>query len=158
MFKRLGSESGVTLVEITLALSIFAGIVAITAQSLLSFYVTLDIQEQRIEAIHSCRAVMGALREKRGDFKLEDWGYDWEGFIDWIEDENDEGWQAYVKSGDGYEELNAQQLTVTCFDMDGNAAVPGSNPIEVHVTTTWTDRKGRPMKAELVTAVSNMVY
>ena len=38
-------ERGVTLIEITLAVAIFAGVIGVTAQALMSFYVSIDVQE-----------------------------------------------------------------------------------------------------------------
>ena len=63
--RALARKRGVTLIEVTMAVAIFAVVIAVSAQSILSFYVAIDMQEDRIVATHAARAVLAALREMR---------------------------------------------------------------------------------------------
>ncbi len=147
----LNDERGVTLIEITLAVAIFAGVIGVTAQSLMSFYVSIDIQEQRMEGVRACQSVMDGLREKRTEFK-DDFP---EGLLTWIETNNDSSWSDFKADNSEHIELADQTIEVTCFNEAGEAADGGDNPIVVHVTTNWTDRRGRPLSATLVSMLTN---
>lgn len=59
------SEAGVTLLEVTLAVAIFAVTFGVAAQSLVSFYVNMDMQNQRIVAVNHCQSVFSAMRSVR---------------------------------------------------------------------------------------------
>lgn len=134
---------GVSLMEVTLAVAIFSGVIGVTAQSIASFYVTIDVQEQRMEAITACRGVMDALREKRAEFS-DDFPED---LLTWVENQNEDGWEAFLENNAEHTELASQTLSVECVNMDGDRAGAGDNPIMVHTTTTWLDRRGRRLSA-----------
>lgn len=151
MKKVLQDERGVTLIEVIIAVAILAGVVGATAQSLMSFYVSIDVQEQRMEAIRSCQGLMDGIREKRVEFK-NDFP---DALLTWIETNNDNGWDAFLVDNSRHEELGNQDLTVACFDSDGESAGSGDNPVFVHVTTTWSDRKGRTLEATVVSVLTN---
>lgn len=136
----LQEQRGVTLMEVTMALAIFTVVIGVTAQTLMSFYVSIDMQEQRMEAIAASRSVMDSLREKRYEFR-EDFP---EGLLAWIDDQNGAAWEQYHVDDI---ELNEQAIAVVCENEAANAAGPGDNPIVVHVTTTWLDGNGRPLSA-----------
>ena len=144
-------QRGVTLMEITLAVAIFAGVIGVTAHSLMSFYVSIDMQEQRMEAVATCRSVMDSLREKRHEF--EDTFP--EGLIAWVEQNNESHWEAFLADNSEHVELAEQSIEVTCFDMEGNAAGGDDNPIQVQVTTEWLDRKGRAMSASIISVLTD---
>jgi len=150
-YRFLKDERGVTLIEITLAVAIFAGVIGVTAQSLMSFYVSIDIQEQRMEGVRACQSVMDGLREKRLEFK-DNFP---EGLLTWIETNNDSSWAAFKADNSEHVELADQTIEVTCFNDAGETADGDDNPIVVHVTTNWTDRKGRPLAATLVSMLTN---
>ncbi len=152
---RFVEERGITLVEVLLAVTLLASVIGVSATSLASFYVTMDMQEQRIEAIHACRAVAGELREKRGDFQIGSDGFDWNAYLAWIHEGNEAGWPAFLRQGEKGEELTGHALSVTCFNMDGAPANAGDNPLEIYVTSTWRDRKNRSLSAQLVTVLTN---
>jgi len=64
--KRDGSsDAGVTLLEVTLAVAIFAVTFGVAAQSLVSFYVNMDMQNQRVIAVNHCQSVFSAMRTLR---------------------------------------------------------------------------------------------
>jgi prepilin-type N-terminal cleavage/methylation domain-containing protein len=153
MFMRFSSRtSGLTLMEVMMASAIFAVVIGITASSLTSFYVSMDIQHQRIEAVNSCRAVMGVLREKRDEF------YDsstdklnWTNFGTWITTNNTAGWTDYLANNANNAGLKSQTLQVQLVNIAGNPATLGTdNPIEVHVITSWTDRQGHALQTQVV--------
>ena len=144
-------EQGVTLIEITLAVAIFAGVIGVTAQSLMSFYVSIDMQEQRMEGVAACRSVMDSLREKRVQFK-NDFP---QGLLTWIETNNDDSWEDYLADNSEHVQLAEQTLEVDCYNEAGDIAGDGDNPIVVHVTTNWLDRKGRPLSATVVSMLTS---
>lgn len=154
-YERRRCERGITLVEVLMAVAIFAVVVGVTASSLVSFYVTMDVQEQRIEAVQSCRAVLGALREQRAKYTLPNDGYDWAAFHTWIQTQENSHWQNFLRTGRDHEELREHNITVQCLSMAGGPAGPNDNPIEVHVISTWRDRKNRPMQAQVVSVLTN---
>lgn len=144
-------ERGVTLIEVTLAVAIFAGVIGVTAQSLMSLYVSIDMQEQRMEGVAACRSVMDSLREKRVEFK-DDFP---EGLLTWIESNNSESWEAFLADNSEHVEMADQTLVVDCYNEDGEEAGDGDNPIVVHVTTSWLDRRGRPLSATVVSMLTS---
>lgn len=150
-FQFVKDERGVTLIEITLAVAIFAGVIGVTAQSLMSFYVSIDIQEQRMEAVAACRSVMDSLREKRLEFR-DNFP---EGLLTWINTQNDSSWADFQADNSEHVELADQSIEVACFNEAGDVADGGDNPIVVHVTTNWVDRKGRALSASVVSMLTN---
>ena len=149
--KRLLKDNrGVSLMEVTLAVAIFAGVIAVTAQSLASFYVSVDMQEQRIEAVNTCRSVMEALREKRRQFKT-DFP---DGLLNWVDERNEASWDTYLADNSIHQELEDQTIQVECYNEAGDEASLGDNPIVVHVISSWQDRKGRTLTARVVSVLT----
>lgn len=151
----LGETSGVTLMEIMIAMAIFSIVIGVTATALTSFYVTLDLQEQRIEAVQSCRAVLGALREKRHQYQLPEDQFDWPAYLGWIDQQNTAGWPEFLKQGAGHEELRDHSIEVLPFNLSGEPATANDDPIVFHVNASWIDRKGRSMQAQVVSALTD---
>ena len=151
--QRLGSTSGVTLIEVTLAIAIFAVVISVSAQSLMGFYAAIDIQEQRVEAIQSARSVLSDIRLKRADFVLPEDGYNWEGLLAWINTQNEDGWSAYLRD-EGANVLPGHTLNVAVTDLDGNPAEANDNPLQLQVTTSWLDLRGRRTSSTVATIVS----
>ena len=151
-WKRLVAEnSGVSLMEVMLAVAIFSGVIGVTAQSLASFYVTVDIQEQRMEAVSACRGVMDALREKRIEFKDNFPA----GLMTWIDENNETEWHEFQANNWEHIELDDQRIQVEYFDQAGEVASPTDNPLVIHVTTTWKDRKGRDLSATVASMLTD---
>jgi type II secretory pathway pseudopilin PulG len=153
--KRAQGERGITLIEVVMAVAIFTVVMGVTASSLSSFYVTMDTQEQRIEAVQSCRAVLGAMRDKRSQYELPSDGFDWAGYHAWIQSQEAGHWEDYLRINTDHEELRDHSLAVACLNLAGAAATAADDPIEVHVTATWTDRQGRAMQAQLVSVLTS---
>lgn len=150
--QRLRAQEGMTLMEVTMAVAIFAAVIAMTATALVDFYVGVDLQKQRIEAASSCRAVLSYLRERRPEMN-EDFPAT---FLDHINLKQEEGWTEFLKhdAGDGIT-LDGHTITVVVRNMDGAEATDADNPIRIIVQSTWLDRAGRPMRAELATALTD---
>ncbi|MBN2310854.1 MAG: type II secretion system protein [Candidatus Hydrogenedentes bacterium] len=131
--RRSDTERGFTLLELTIAVAVFIVILAATAQALVSYYVTMDIQNQRVAAVRNCTGVISAMRSVRdanpGDFP------------DAIVDQWPDG---AVVSGAG--SLPQEQITVHYTDST-------ANPLEVTVTSQWADLRGR----SLTTSVSSLL-
>ncbi|MBX3179017.1 MAG: type II secretion system protein [Candidatus Hydrogenedentes bacterium] len=147
----LNGQAGLSLVEIVLAVAIFSVVIGATAQSLMSFYVGIDAQEQRIEALSAARGVLDGLREKRYEFR-NDFP---DGLIAWVEENNATGWSAVVPLDGYYGRLPDRAIEARCYDTEGNPASDGDNPILVEVTTTWTGGRGRAMSATAVSMLTN---
>lgn len=146
------NERGMSLMEVTMAVAIFAGVIAVTAQSLVSFYVSIDMQKQRIEAVNSCKAVLAVLREKRDETAAD---YP-ETFLGWVSAQESEGWTEFLKSDEEAGiRLREHTITVQCLNLDGQAAGAGDNPVRVHVISRWLDRRGRGMQAQLATVLTD---
>lgn len=148
--RRLSRQSGVTLIEVTVAVAIFAVVIAISAQAIMSFYVAMDVQEDRVAAAHSCRVVLNALREKRGEFRgaNETDMVNWTNFNSWINTQNTAGWSDYLVQQDGAPALANHSVNVVEVAVD-------SGPREYHVIATWNDAKGHTMSTRLVTRMND---
>lgn len=151
LIQKFKDERGVTLIEITLAVAIFAGVIGVTAQSLMSFYVAIDMQEQRMEAVSTCRSVMDSLREKRVQFT----DTFPQGLLTWIDSQNGKAWAEFLADNSKHVELADETIQVTCYNEAGDIADGNDNPIVVHVTTNWQDRKGRALSATVVSMLTN---
>ena len=147
---------GMTLIEVVLAVAILAVVLGVTAQAIGGFYITMDVQEQRIEAVQSARAVLGAVREKRTEFDGGEDGFDWAGLLGWIEGQNQESWAGFVRGNELHEDLRDHTIGVEVYNMDGGAASAGDNPVEVHAIAAWVDRQGRAQRAVVVTVMTNV--
>lgn len=149
---RLKSEQGMTLVEVTLAVAIFATVIALTAQSLVNSYVGVDLQKQRIEAANSCRAVLSYLRERRTDM-----GADFpKSFLAHIREKQEAGWAEFLKDEATHGvDLDGHTITVLTSSLTGEEATDADNPLRVLVRSTWFDRRGRLMRAEVVTCLTD---
>jgi prepilin-type N-terminal cleavage/methylation domain-containing protein len=152
--KRLSTQSGMTLVEVTFAVAVFAIAIAMSATALAAFYAATDVQEQRISAMQANRAVIAAVRQKRLDFQGGNDTYDWAGFINWINQQQTAGWTEFKKVNTASGALPNHRITVQLRALDGDPAVAGDDPIQIHVRSAWSDLRGREAQAELVAAIS----
>lgn len=167
------SESGVTLIEVTIAVAILMVTLGITAQSVFNFQVTLLMEKERSEAIQRCQSVLTELRELRADYEFgsavdgEEFPADFIASFDTI---NNNGWEfpefTDGVSGDaGYDwndetrtlsHLQEVSTTVQFFDAaDGGVVSANTRLLEVHAVTTWQSATGRPMETRLITRMSD---
>jgi len=148
---RRPNTQGVTLLELTVAIALFAIILAGAAQVLISFYAGMDMQQQRHIASQNCVAVLNAMRQER-DIESKRSADNRLGFpealtarwpngqeIDPITDE--EGQQVYPS-------LPEESIMVRYTD-------PDANPIEVTVESSWTDLRGGTMRYSLSTLITD---
>ncbi len=132
---RQGREQGFTLLELTLAVAIFAIVLGSTAQVLVSHYATLDLQQQRSTAVQLCRGVLSDMRAAR-DANPDDFP----GAIV-------EMWPNDVQI-DGTGLLRDEQVSVVYADQT-------ANPLDVRVTVSWSDLRGRPVQSSLATMLTD---
>ncbi len=149
--KRTGKpnqQSGMTLIEVTIAASIFFIALVVSAQSLMGFYRTLNMQKERIEAAQSARAVMDDIRLKRDDYQVGDTDFDWDGFVGYMDSGTEDNWPEFIVDGDGG--LYGHEISVGVQSLSGGARQPGDATVEVHVESTWTDIAGRELSVEII--------
>ncbi|MFA6240000.1 MAG: prepilin-type N-terminal cleavage/methylation domain-containing protein [Candidatus Hydrogenedentales bacterium] len=124
-YRRFRDEEGVTLLELTIAMALFVIVMGATAQSLISYYVALDMQNQRHTAVRDCASILSNMRDVRTA--------------------NPTNFPDAVTAlwPDGVQVPNAGTLTQEVVTVD--YVDPNTNPLEVTVTSTWVDMRGRPM-------------
>lgn len=155
--RKLSGTSGVTLIEVTVAVAIFAVVIAVSAQTIISTYVGISVQKDRVAAMNSCRTILNACREKRGEYRAaeENSMVNWTNYFTWINTQNTANWSTYLTEVDGTAALKSHTMNVQLRNMTGGAATTADNPIEVHVVATWRDAKNRTMTARLVSRMSD---
>lgn len=156
--RRLNARSGVTLIEVLLAAAIFSFVIAVSAQSMVSLVVGTRLQKDRVTAMHSCRVVLNAIREKKGEYRgaNESDMVNWTNFFSWISTQNTAKWATYLTETDGSAALSNHTVSVELRKSDtGAVAVAGDNPLEVHVIASWKDVKGRTTSTRLVSRISD---
>ncbi|HOJ34092.1 MAG TPA: prepilin-type N-terminal cleavage/methylation domain-containing protein [Candidatus Hydrogenedentes bacterium] len=128
-------HAGLTLLELTLAIALFAIVLAAAAQALISYHSALTLQRQRNEAVLHCRSVISEMRNVRennpGDFPnaiLSRWP------------------NGGVVAG--FNTLPQEQIVVAYTDVN-------ANPLEVIVTCSWVDLRGRPAIATVSTLLTD---
>lgn len=139
-----GNCSGVTLLEITFAVAIFAVAVAVAAQSLISFYANMDLQNQRIVATNHCRAIFSDMRNIRA--------------ANPNTPTNPNNFQNNVLAAypngsvsAGPTQLTGAQVTVT-YENPSQLA----NPLIPTVRIDWQDLRGHPVNITMSTAITDM--
>jgi len=148
--RRRASIRGVTLLEVTIAVAILAAVLGVSAQVLMQFYVSLDVQRQRVEAVNTGRAVLGACRQKREEFT-----HTFPvGFLQWVTAQNNVNWPSFTVVEEGDAPLREHRIVVSCLDAAGEAAGPNTVPLYVHVTSTWNDARGRPVQTHVATVLA----
>ena len=148
---RTVNECGMSLMEVTLAVAIFSGVIAVSAQALSSFYAGVQLQKQRIESVNSCRAVMSLLSEKRrelaADFP--------ESFLTYVNLREQDGWQEFLKPETGPIHLPGHAITVVCAALDGSAANQNTTPLQIHVISAWNGPRGHSLSTEVVSVLTD---
>jgi len=128
-------ESGTTLLELTFALALFAIIMGSAAQTLVTYYASLDLQNQRNVAAQHCRAVLSDMRALRdagtGDFP------------DVIVEQWPNGSEVV-----GLGTMLNEVVTVTYED-------DTADPLVVTVQSSWLDMRGRSFSMQVSTVLTN---
>lgn len=131
---RARRQRGFTLIELTLAMAIFAVVLGAAAQSLITYYANLEMQNMRAGAAQNARAVIAQMREARDSAEqpfpqsiLEQWPHG-----------------AVV---DDAGTLPGEEIVVTYEDVT-------ANPLEITIVSTFQDMAGRPVRVQLGTALT----
>lgn len=123
---RLRGETGLTLLEVSLSMAIFAVVMSVSAQVLIGFSGSMEMQEQRQEAVQHCRAVLAQIRQDRDTSVL--------AFPQQITTIWPDGRQV---TDPEIVTLDNEVITVDYADDD-------ADPLQVTITASWTDMRGRP--------------
>ncbi len=133
---RLRGEKGMTLLEVSLAMAIFAVVMSVSAQVLLGFSGAMEIQEQRQEAVQHCRAVLTQIRQDRDTSVL--------AFPQ----------QITAIWNDGREITDPTIVTLDNEVVTVDYADANADPLQVTVTASWTDMQGRPAATSVSTILT----
>jgi type II secretory pathway pseudopilin PulG len=137
------SNAGVTLLELTLAVAIFVVAVGATAQTLVSFYATMDVQNQRVVAINHCRSVLSNMRNLRDGFPNTTTLPN--NFQTAVLNAYPAGFEA-----DGPTGLRQSKVTISYASAQITA-----NPLEPTVTIEWYDLRGHKCQMALSSALTD---
>ena len=128
-------NAGLTLLELTIAVAIFVIILGTAAQALISFHFAQDMQQQRGAAAHNMRSVLSSMRNARDANP--------DSFPEAITTQWPDG---VTLANEGTELGEAIMVAYT----DATA-----NPLEVTITSSWSDMRGRAMSLSLSTVLTN---
>jgi len=133
----LRESCGLSLIEVALAMGIFAIVMTSSAQVLASFTGAMDVQEQRHMAAQHCRALLAEMRQQRDAPGV--------GFPARLTNVWPDG---FVTQNPAFVELPNETLTVVYGDLL-------ANPLQVTVTSRWTDRSGRLLQVSVSTLLTD---
>lgn len=129
------ATAGLSLLEVTFAMASLAIVMGGAAQTLVTYHEHMELQRQRTNAMESCRTVVSQIRTIR-DANINN-------FPDAI---------LAVFPNDaavaGFGALTNQQVVVSYTDVN-------DNPLEVNITCTWADLRGRPVNFNMTTLVTD---
>lgn len=134
-YRRKPNQSGLTLLELTIAVALFAIVLGAAAQALISYHSALTLQRQRNEALLHCRSVINEMRNVRQN------------------NPNDFPNAILTRWPNGsvvtdFNTLPQEQVQVSYVDVN-------ANPLEVIVTCTWRDLRNRPATVTLSTLLTD---
>jgi prepilin-type N-terminal cleavage/methylation domain-containing protein len=137
------STSGMTLLEVTLAIAIFAVTMGVASQGLVSFYSTLDMQRLRVIAVNRCLAIFGEMRNLR-DANLNT-------------PENPNNFQSNILSRyqDGWEGAGPIELRNSTISVTYEDGSPTANPLVPTVRIQWEDLRGHVMTLQVSSAITD---
>ena len=134
-FQGVREERGVTLLELTIAVAVFAVVLGAAATTLVSFHVAMDLQNQRAVGIQHCRSVLSQIREVRNNNPT---NFPGAVLAQWPDGSS----VAALAS------LPQEQLVVGYTNTN-------ANPLEVTVTCMWRDLRGRPAMLSVSTLLTD---
>jgi prepilin-type N-terminal cleavage/methylation domain-containing protein len=168
----LRAHSGFTLLEITVAMAIFAVTLGSTAQGLAYAFGLVNLQNQRVTANNDCRAVISALRQVGLDQPdttacpanankfpcvLLDWRNSFPGNAAEVAALSATARMPFA----GMYTLRDETFTIDLTSASGQPAVNGTgsststNPVHVTVTVRWTGPRGITYTEVVSTAITN---
>ena len=128
-------SAGFSLLELLLASAIVLVVVGATAQGLVSYYSSLDLQNQRTVAVQDCAGVLSEIRDVRNNNPND--------FPDAITTR----WPGGAEVAD-VGALRNERVTVNYQDET-------ANPLNVTVTARWEDMRGRPATVSVSTMLTD---
>ena len=142
-FGRRANNDGLTLLELTLAVAIFAIAIGVAAQTLISFYATMDMQHQRTVAIQHGRSILSDMRTVRDAHPNTD--------------EEPTNFQTNVLAAfpDGTTMTGPPELTNSEAEITYEDASVSANPLVPTVAVRWDDLRGRRITASVSTALTD---
>ena len=127
-------SKGFTLLELTMAMAIFATTIGVAAQSLISFYAIVDMQNQRVVAMNQCRATLSQMRTARTTSLA----------------------TVLTQYPVGYTVAGPAQLRNSTISVANEGANPATaNPLVPTVTVAWLDLRGHALSVRLSTALAD---
>ena len=137
------SSEGVTLLELTIAVAIFVVAVGASAQILVSFYATMDMQSQRVVAINHCRSLLSDMRNLRDAFPNSA--------------TTPTNFQSAVlaKYPPGAKLEGPARLTRASVTVNYEDANPTANPLAPTVVMEWRDMRGHTCTISLSSAITD---
>ncbi len=159
--KLMFGSVGLTLIEIMIAIAIFAFVAGTTAIAVVSVHSNLQIQRERIQAYQICRSVIEAIKEKRQDFSVGGETFNGYEFYAWLNNQNTNDWLSMISLEEHPINLQNLQINIDVRNMQNEPASATDNPIQVFVTTTWLNSRGYQLQATLgsilITGVNNQI-
>ena len=133
--KKRHNEAGFSLLELTIAVAVFVVVLGAVAQGLVSYYVVMDAQHQRVAAAEVLRGVLADMRAVRDANP--------DSFPDAVRDAYPNG---ETVPGPGL--LPNETIEVTY-------ANDAANPLEATVVISWPDLQGRPVQETISTLLTD---
>lgn len=133
---RRKTTAGFTLLELTIAMAVFMMILGATAQSLVSYYVAMDVQQQRHAAVQIACGVLNNMRAVR--------------------DANPTSFPTVITDRWPDGALVAPTATLPAETVQVNYVDPNANPLEVTVIVGWNDLRGRPLTQSVTTVLTDV--
>ncbi len=141
--RRRADSQGFTLLELTLAVAIFAVTIGVAARSLVGFYATMDMQRQRLIAVNHCRAVFSDMRSV--------------GAANPNTSSAPTAFQSAILGMYPHEtELSGPyELGTSTVMVEYASPQPTANPLEPTLTVSWNDIRGRALSVRLSTMLTD---
>jgi prepilin-type N-terminal cleavage/methylation domain-containing protein len=133
---RIRNSAGFTLIELTVAIAIFAIVLGTAAQALVSYHATIHLQHQRNVATQNCKAILSQMRNVRNQA-----GAQFPNIIT--------GTWADGQPVEGAGTMRGEQVVVTYTDVN-------ANPLEVTVRSTFPDMRGRQVTTQISTRLTDV--
>ena len=128
------NNAGMTLVEVALAMAVFAIVLGAMAQVLISYHTAMDMQSRRTRASQACRAILSEMRTVRNA------------------NPNNFPGSVTERWPDGHE-FESDELPGYTIGID--YADPNANPLAVTVSTEWQDLRGRTIVSAVDTLLTD---
>lgn len=154
-------RGGFTLIELTVAVAIFALVLAGVAQALVSYRAAMLVQRDRVQAAQHCASILSQMRAVRSNTANDPLGAVVAAFpdgsvvfpnnavvdVDLIVPRDEVG-----GTGNARYILPNEQITLNYIGNNPQT----DNPLEVELICTWTDSVGRPVRFSMSTFITDL--